>query len=498
MYRRAHELGSQESGWRKPSAQWVATAERLAALADRLPALLNGEDHPGDIPERLVLAQMCYNKKLHVAAARFWAEALKEDPKLGDGRQAWHRYNAARSAALASPERARTNHRPTNRPGPSSVSRLATGSSSNWPPGPRSSNPPHLRQGSWRRRPCGTGNKTRICPPYATSKSWPNSLNPSRRNGKPSGWTSKPCWPRPSREALLYSVCSTGTGSDRVRNRAMNLAEGCQMSTVSPTRASVDDLLAVEGKAELIGGRIVKLMGTGFRPNRVAGRCFRLLDDWAEQTGRGVALTDNVIFAVPELPSGRESFSPDASYYVGPLPENDMKPVPGPPTLAVEVRSESDSGPAAERAMAEMRADYFAAGTLASGTSIRSPSSSTSTALSYRTSRQRTVGVRPRRRSRPFPIDVRWFPASFQRPESGTIGRASPTLRKCQNPGVSLDLPSRRDYTSIIIIRCASYPEWLRDGPYDATATGSPQWRTLVLTPALSPLFWGHGTDKMV
>jgi hypothetical protein len=135
------------------------------------------------------------------------------------------------------------------------------------------------------------------------------------------------------------------------------------MSTASPTRASVDDLLAIEGKAELIGGRIVKLMGTGHRPNRVAGRCFRLLDDWAEAVGRGVAYTDNIIFAVPELPSGRESFSPDASYYVGPLPENGMKPVPGPPTLAIAVRSEGDYGPAAERAMAEKRADYFAAGT---------------------------------------------------------------------------------------------------------------------------------------
>ncbi len=135
------------------------------------------------------------------------------------------------------------------------------------------------------------------------------------------------------------------------------------MSTATPTRATVDDLLAIEGKAELIGGRIVHLMGTGYRPNRVAGRCFRSLDDWAETTGRGVALADNIIFAVPELPSGRESFSPDASYYVGPLPQNEMRPIEGPPTLAVEVRSEGDYGPAAEREMAEKRADYFAAGT---------------------------------------------------------------------------------------------------------------------------------------
>ncbi len=41
-----------------------------------------------------------------------------------------------------------------------------------------------------------------------------------------------------------------------------------------------------------------------------------------------------------------------------------MSFIEGPPTLAVEVRSENDYGPAAEQAIAEKRADYFAAGTL--------------------------------------------------------------------------------------------------------------------------------------
>jgi Uma2 family endonuclease len=69
-------------------------------------------------------------------------------------------------------------------------------------------------------------------------------------------------------------------------------------------------------------------------------------------------------FAVPQLPSGRESFSPDASYYAGPMPANPMRFIEGPPTLAVEVRSENDYGPTAEAEMAEKREDYFAAGTL--------------------------------------------------------------------------------------------------------------------------------------
>ncbi len=68
---------------------------------------------------------------------------------------------------------------------------------------------------------------------------------------------------------------------------------------------------------------------------------------------------------MPELTSGRESFEPDASYYVGPLPANPMRFIEGPPTFAVEVRSEDDYGPAAEREMAAKRADYFEAGTLA-------------------------------------------------------------------------------------------------------------------------------------
>ncbi len=50
--------------------------------------------------ERLDLAQMCMDKKLKVAALRFWTAALEEVPKLGDNRKALHRYNAACAALL--------------------------------------------------------------------------------------------------------------------------------------------------------------------------------------------------------------------------------------------------------------------------------------------------------------------------------------------------------------------------------------------------------------
>src|SRR5262249_17269982 len=110
------------------------------------------------------------------------------------------------------------------------------------------------------------------------------------------------------------------------------------MATITPKRATVDDLLRTEGKAELIGGRAVNLMPTGRIPNRVAGRIYRSLDDFAEAGGHGEAYTDNMGLTIPELPSGRQSFSPDASYFRGPFTANPMRFIEGPPTLAVEVR----------------------------------------------------------------------------------------------------------------------------------------------------------------
>jgi hypothetical protein len=78
------------------------------------------------------------------------------------------------------------------------------------------------------------------------------------------------------------------------------------------------------------------------------------------QHGGGYAFPNTIAFAV-HLPH-RESFGPDASWYVGTPP--DMRFPQGAPVFAVAVRSEYDYGPAAERTMREKRADYFACGTL--------------------------------------------------------------------------------------------------------------------------------------
>lgn len=135
------------------------------------------------------------------------------------------------------------------------------------------------------------------------------------------------------------------------------------MASVQQVKATLDDLYRTPEKAELIGGRIVHLMATGRKPNRVAGRIYRSLDDFASQAGNGEAFTDNMGYAVSILPSGRESFSPDASYHRGPFPTNAMRFIQGAPTFAAEVRSETDYDFAAEAEMAEKRAEYFQAGT---------------------------------------------------------------------------------------------------------------------------------------
>ena len=129
--------------------------------------------------------------------------------------------------------------------------------------------------------------------------------------------------------------------------------------------ATVADLYCIEGKAELVGGEIVRLPPMGHWPGCIAGRIARSLDVYAEATGRGGTYTGTLAYIVPELLSGRCSFSPDVSYYDGPLPENPMAFIDGSPTLAVEIRGEDDYGDLADARLATRRHDYLAAGTLA-------------------------------------------------------------------------------------------------------------------------------------
>ncbi len=137
------------------------------------------------------------------------------------------------------------------------------------------------------------------------------------------------------------------------------------MSTQTMGCATFDDLMKVDGKAELINGRIVTYMPSGFLPGDVARRITRSLEDYVVAGGQGRPIADPIGYIFSNLlPSGRQSLCPDSSFYTGPLPKNRMKFIDGFPIFAAEVRSDSDYGPKPDREYEEKRADYFAAGTL--------------------------------------------------------------------------------------------------------------------------------------
>lgn len=131
--------------------------------------------------------------------------------------------------------------------------------------------------------------------------------------------------------------------------------------TATP-RATIDDLYHIpeNGKAELVNGEIVFMNATGFRPGRASGKIFMSLGNYEDEHGGGYAVPDNVGFIV-HLPA-RDSFSPNAAWFIGEVNDDDLRFVEGAPAFAVEVRSEDDYGPA-ERAILAKIADYFAAGT---------------------------------------------------------------------------------------------------------------------------------------
>ena len=126
------------------------------------------------------------------------------------------------------------------------------------------------------------------------------------------------------------------------------------------TRATIEDLYKVEGKAELVNGEIVEMPPAGDDPNGASLNVAMSLRAYEKRTGQGRAYTEGAGFHV-HLPH-REAFSPDAAYHIG--HRTGMRFLEGAPIFAVEVRSENDYGPAAERAMKEKRTDYFTCGTL--------------------------------------------------------------------------------------------------------------------------------------
>jgi Uma2 family endonuclease len=125
-------------------------------------------------------------------------------------------------------------------------------------------------------------------------------------------------------------------------------------------KATTHDLYQHHDKAELINGEIVNLMPTGMLPSRASMAIAMSLRLHEKPDEPGRAFSDNTGFIV-SLPN-RESFSPDAAWYVGTF--TGMKFLEGAPVFAVEVRSENDYGSKAEQDIINKRRDYFAAGTL--------------------------------------------------------------------------------------------------------------------------------------
>jgi serine/threonine-protein kinase len=100
-FRKARDLARTNPGLVQRIDRDLAATEREATLTPRLPAIASGKLKPDNVAEALGFAQLCYDKKLHGASARLWAEAFKGQPKLADDMQAQNRYNAACAAALA-------------------------------------------------------------------------------------------------------------------------------------------------------------------------------------------------------------------------------------------------------------------------------------------------------------------------------------------------------------------------------------------------------------
>src|SRR5437868_3164335 len=117
---------------------------------------------------------------------------------------------------------------------------------------------------------------------------------------------------------------------------------------LTKSQATLEDLYRVpdNGKAEIVDGELVRMSPTGDAPNAAATEILVSLHAYSKQTKFGRAYSDNAGFIV-NLPN-RKSFSPDVAFYTG--QRTGMRFLQGAPVFAVEVRSEGDYGPQAERA----------------------------------------------------------------------------------------------------------------------------------------------------
>ena len=131
---------------------------------------------------------------------------------------------------------------------------------------------------------------------------------------------------------------------------------------IQRTRSLIEELYLVDGKAEIVGGEIVRMSPAGGLHGRAVTIILESLRRHQKRHGGGTAFPDNVGFIV-ELPD-RESFSPDVAWHAIDSSELTEDFIEGAPSFAVEVRSPGDYTPSGEVAVAAKIKDYFSAGTI--------------------------------------------------------------------------------------------------------------------------------------
>ncbi len=196
MFRKGHELGTKQSGWNYPSAEWVAKAEELATQASRLSAILKGEDRPRDNADRLTLAQMCYDSKRYAAGRGSGPRPLKLTRSSATIIRTITDTTPPAPPSWPLPERARTTLLPTTPPRPGSGRRRSTVSSPSAMPGRNSWLTAALRREPRLPGCSSTGRATPTSPASATPRASRSCQNPNARSGKRFGPRLTPCSPR--------------------------------------------------------------------------------------------------------------------------------------------------------------------------------------------------------------------------------------------------------------------------------------------------------------
>ena len=115
---------------------------------------------------------------------------------------------------------------------------------------------------------------------------------------------------------------------------------------VQKTHISLDDLLEMPERAEIINGELVEMSAAGVLHGIIIGNIYRIVDPYVMEHEIGTVLMDGVTYLMYSDPrSLKDSFIPDLSFIRNEnIPANfDVsRPHPGIPDLAVEVVSPND------------------------------------------------------------------------------------------------------------------------------------------------------------